>query len=121
MEIFQYEGGKEKKILITVGFDDEGEPKEVFCADFKAGTTLHSIVMDACILLSRLLQHGDMPVELLDSMCQPPSLIGAIAAAIADCKGPRRSEGEPLPGYLPSGPPHAPVPDGAVLEVAHGG
>jgi len=91
---FTVEGGKEVHVLITVGFDEEGEPKEVFCASFKTGTTMNSIVMDACILFSRLLQHGDLPPDLLASMCQPPSLIGAIAAAVAECRGPQLRGGQ---------------------------
>lgn len=77
--------GLEKMILVTVGFDDHG-PREVFCADFKAGTAMHSIVMDACILLSRLLQHGDSPDDILAGMSgggderdHKRSLIGRIA------------------------------------------
>jgi hypothetical protein len=70
-------------LTITVGFDANNRPREVFCADFKAGSDLHAVVMDACILLSRLLQHGDSPAELFASMCSPPSLIGTIARAIA--------------------------------------
>jgi hypothetical protein len=111
------EGGKEVHVLITVGFDEEGEPKEVFCASFKSGTTMNSIVMDACILFSRLLQHGDLPPDLLASMCQPPSLIGAIAAAVAECKGPRRpSLGWAAPVDPPNGP--APISDRAMVEVS---
>jgi len=79
------DGGKEIEITITVGFADREmrEPREVFCNDFKAGTSLHAIVMDACILLSRCLQHGDHPAELARTCCQPPSLVGAIAACVA--------------------------------------
>jgi hypothetical protein len=81
------------RLLLTVGFEvvvhpsTRGPvkyhyPREVFCADFKAGTSLHAIVTDACILYSRLLQHGDDPVALRESMCTPPSLIGQIAKAV---------------------------------------
>ena len=76
-------GQKEMDILITVGYDERHRAKEVFCADFKAGSDLHAIVMDACIPLSRLLQHGDTPDELARSMCEPHSLLGTIAAAVA--------------------------------------
>jgi len=76
--------GKEIKLLITVGFHADGTPREVFCADFKAGSDLHPIVMDACILFSRLLQHDDAPAELARSMCEPPSLLGTIARAVAE-------------------------------------
>lgn len=74
--------GKELNIQVTIGFDAEGKAREVFCGDFKAGSDNQAIVMDSCILLSRLLQHGDTPADLKASMCEPPSLIGAIADAI---------------------------------------
>lgn len=74
--------GKQLKFIVTFGFDRNHDVREVFCADFKAGSDTHSIITDACILLSRLLQHGDSPSELLASMCFPRSLIGTIAAAI---------------------------------------
>jgi hypothetical protein len=80
----QLDGGKTKRILVTVGFDDAGQPREVFCADFKAGTAMHAVIMDACILLSRLLQHGDLPQDLYKALCdKPPSVIGAIACLVA--------------------------------------
>ena len=56
--------GKDIVLLITVGYDmdvDPPAPREVFCANFKAGTALHAIVMDSCILLSLLLQFGETP------------------------------------------------------------
>jgi hypothetical protein len=73
----------ERQITLTVtfGFDENGNVREVFCADFKAGSDMHAAVMDACILLSRLLQHGDPPEELAKTLCEPPSLVGCIARA----------------------------------------
>lgn len=77
--------GTQHKLIITVGYDVTNyQLREVFCADFKAGSDTHATVMDACILLSRLLQHGDTPQELVASMCSPPSLIGTICKAICD-------------------------------------
>ena len=78
------DGGKELKLLLTIGFDSDNKPKEVFCAGFRAGTALETIVMDACILMSRLLQYGNTPQELYKTMAQPPSVLGAIAKAIAE-------------------------------------
>lgn len=75
--------GASIKIVVTVGYDGHGRPAEVFCSDFKAGSETQALVMDACILLSRLLQHGDTPHELVEAMCAPPSLVGSIAKAIA--------------------------------------
>lgn len=75
--------GKNLEFIVTFGYDDEHQVREVFCSDFKAGSDTHANIMDACILLSRLLQHGDAPAALAESMCQPPSLLGTIARAIA--------------------------------------
>ena len=90
--------GKPAHILVTFGFKVElteisvGESvgteskfrvAEVFCADFKAGSDLHAIVMDACILLSRLFQHGDSPKEIADTLGED-SLIKTIAVAAAE-------------------------------------
>lgn len=86
---YTFEGGREARILITIGFDDDGAPKEVFCADFKCGTTLHSEVMDACVLVSRLLQYGEDASELSGAMCEGPSLIGTILNEVSQCHGPR--------------------------------
>lgn len=94
--------GTAQSILITVGFDRHGTAKEVFCADFKAGSDLHAIVMDACILVSRLLQYGDSAAEIAASMCEGPSMIGAIVAAIKD----KRRDDEPeLPLLIDPKPP----------------
>lgn len=79
---FLSSSGKEIKLQITIGYGPRNTILEVFCADFKAGSDNHALVMDACILLSRLLQHGDTPEELVKAMCTPPSLIGAICTAI---------------------------------------
>lgn len=75
------------KIVVTVGYvQREGRfhVREVFCADFKAGTPIQSLAVDSCILLSRLIQHGDTPQDLLEHLCDPPSLIGTICKAICD-------------------------------------
>jgi hypothetical protein len=73
--------GKTISLTVTFGFNEAGEVREVFCADFKAGSDMHAAVTDACILMSRLLQHGDAPEELAKTLCEPPSLIGCIARA----------------------------------------
>ena len=81
---FALAGGKEVKLLVTVGFNSLNKPMEVFASDFKAGTDMHTIIMDACVMMSRLLQHGDTPLELYKALAQPPSVLGAIAKAIAE-------------------------------------
>lgn len=80
-------GDMSTSLLITIGFDGEGNAKEVFCADFKAGSELHALVIDACILISRQLQHGDSAEVLLASLTTDagPSLIGQLLrAAVAE-------------------------------------
>jgi hypothetical protein len=74
---------KQVNLLVTVGFDEQNRVKEVFCADFKAGTDMHAIVMDASILLSRLFQHGDTPREVASALSKG-SLVQTIALAVAD-------------------------------------
>jgi len=74
--------GATKEVLCTVGVEG-GKVLEVFCSDFKVGSDHFAIITDACIVLSRLLQHGDSPADILASMCQPPSLLGHLAAAVA--------------------------------------
>jgi hypothetical protein len=71
------------KILVTISYDNDGKPVAVFCADFKAGTALHAIVMDACIVLSRCLQHGDTPEELRATMT-PGSLLWVVTDAVVE-------------------------------------
>ncbi len=76
--------GQVQPLQVTFGLDAEtGTVREVFCADFKAGSDNHAVITDACVLLSRLMQHGTPLDELAASLCSPPSLIGVIAAAAA--------------------------------------
>lgn len=72
-------------LLLTVGFREPEllTPADVFCSSFKVGTSLNAIVSDACVLLSRLYQHGDSPEAIAKGLSQPPSLVGDIAAAVA--------------------------------------
>ena len=76
------DGDKKIKLLVTIGFDFNNQPMEVFCADFKAGTAMHTIIMNACIIMSRLLQHGNTPQEIYKALAQPPSVLGEIAKAM---------------------------------------
>lgn len=68
--VFHQGSGNQVKLLVTVGFKD-GVPMEVFCADFKAGSEFHALVMDTCILISRLLQHGDSAKVIARSLSHP--------------------------------------------------
>lgn len=72
-------------ILLTVGFREieSVNPAEVFSSSFKTGQTLNAIISDACVLMSRLYQHGDTPQQIADCLSQPPSLVGQIAVVVA--------------------------------------
>jgi hypothetical protein len=73
--------GANTSLLMTVGFGADGKIREIFCASFKAGTGLNVLVMDACVLVSLLLQHGYTTRQIFDTMAQGPSLIGALVKA----------------------------------------
>lgn len=118
--IFHGDAGHQVKVLITIGFNAKDDPIEVFCADFKAGTALHAIVMDACILFSRLLQHGDLPDDLEQSMCQPHSLLGSIAAAVARYQRPAPHRDASPPNPIPASPSPRPVTPSTMEEVPNG-
>lgn len=83
---FAPSGGRTINLIVTVGwkFDDpEHRIREVFCASFSAGSDLQAIVMDACILLARLYQHGDSPAEIAKTLSSDsPSLLCTIARAV---------------------------------------
>ena len=85
---FELASGAAVALTVTFGFDEVGDVREVFCDDFKAGSDMHATVMDACILLSRLLQHGDTPEALATTLCTPLSVIGTIAKAVAQERQP---------------------------------
>lgn len=81
---FAMQGGVTSHIHVTFGFDDDERfVREVFCADFKAGSDYHLLAVDACILISRLLQHGESASSLFESVGRPLSLVGALLEAAA--------------------------------------
>jgi len=78
--------GGEIHMLVTFGYYGAGDHRvrEVFCADFKAGSDQHTLVIDASIVVSRLLQTGVTPRALLSSLSEPRSIIGSILEAAAE-------------------------------------
>jgi hypothetical protein len=81
-ENFPVEAGNFRMIM-TVGFYEDGRPGEVFVSGTKAGTELDSIARDAAVLLSLAMQHG-VPLETVahavtrDSSGAPSSVMGAL-------------------------------------------
>lgn len=79
------------KFHISIGFDNECKPLEVFYSDgIKSGQDLRATIVDACIAISLALQYGCPPSDLTKSMNRdvhtldvPASVIGVIAEAVA--------------------------------------
>ena len=68
---------------VTVGFELDGRPREVFCHGSKVGSGMDLILDDACVALSLLLQHDIEPQSLAYSMGRlgdgaAASIIGAL-------------------------------------------
>lgn len=84
------------RFTMTVGFDLQARPREVFADGARIGTDLGHVISDACVVISLALQHGCPPVLLPKSMgrvpdlfagpenCRPASVLGSIAAAVAE-------------------------------------
>ncbi|MCH8998776.1 MAG: ribonucleotide reductase [Proteobacteria bacterium] len=73
---------------VTVGFDLDGRPREVFCHGSKVGSSMDLILDDACVALSLLLQHGVDPQSLAHSMGRlgdgaAASIIGALVDLVS--------------------------------------
>jgi hypothetical protein len=76
------------QFTVTVGVFPDGRPGEVFARGARAGSQLDGLIDDACILVSRLLQHGEASSILVQSLGRdgdrPASVIGAIAEIVND-------------------------------------
>ena len=92
--VWQTEGA-EFPFFVTMGFDPaDNRLREVFYADGqKSGAQLQASIIDACILISRLLQYGDTPEAILRGMStvplwggeeKPASVVGAVVAAVVE-------------------------------------
>lgn len=83
------------RFAVTIGFYDDGRPGEVFVHGTRTGSTLDSLLADACVVISVLMQHGIEPRELAASMgwlgnAEPASVLGAVIdlAAAANAAAP---------------------------------
>lgn len=85
-----------RRYSLCVGYDENGNAREVFADGEKFGSAMQAFVSDACIIISIALQHGISRDELARSLGVIPayhdgqettqfaSPIGAILAAIED-------------------------------------
>lgn len=84
------------RFTVTVGFFPDGRPGEVFTHGMRTGSSLDSLLVDACVAVSWLLQHKVDPRELAASMgrqgnAEPASIIGAVVDHIAHATFPLAS------------------------------
>lgn len=91
---WNYPGFQDQKLIVTFGFGDNRKVREVFCASFRGYSEICAMANDACILLSRLLQHGEDIANIAAALSEnrqegaasgpPASMIGAICRAAAE-------------------------------------
>ena len=72
----EFEGAR---YTVTIGYQQDGTPAEVFCHGAKSGSAMDRLLDDACVALSLLLQHDVDPAALAHSMGR---LQGGVAASI---------------------------------------
>lgn len=85
-----------RKLTVTVGFDMDALPKEVFASGAKEGSDMAATIADACVVISLALQHGATPEGLSRSLGRvpafvdgaesdgPASVIGAVLAVVEE-------------------------------------
>lgn len=83
-----------KPITVCIGYDHEGQPREVFADGAKEGSGVQSLLDDVCVVVSIALQHGIDPSALGKSLGavpahfdgepteRPASAVGAIIACL---------------------------------------
>lgn len=64
--------GSDLHVIATFGIDHQHKVREVFCSSFKDGADIRAFVMDACVCLSLLLQHGYSVQDLRGKMTPTP-------------------------------------------------
>ncbi len=79
---------------VSIGFDRDGAAREIFVKGMKSGSALAEFADDMCILVSRLLQHGERAADLSTSLggqretgVAPPTLVCAALAIAARLEG----------------------------------
>lgn len=84
-----------QRLVVSVGFDDEGRAREVFLRGFKIGSTMDALLDDAVVHMSLLLQAGYRAAELAKHLgregvepdaqvASPLGLVARVAAEIEE-------------------------------------
>ena len=87
----QYDG---HTYLISTGFDDAGQVREIFIKGHRQGSMLDALLDDAAIVVSHHLQRGGTAAQLRKSMSrlgggigvatEPASPVGAVVDLVAE-------------------------------------
>lgn len=65
----------EQVFTICIGFDEAGQPREVFVDGPKQGSLLRHLLSDACVCISVALQNGIEPAHLGASLPTVPAFV----------------------------------------------
>jgi hypothetical protein len=68
-------------LTASIGFDETGQPAEVFLSGAKDGSGMAAIIDDASVVISIALQHGIPAKVLAKSISRAPDPMGRITAA----------------------------------------
>lgn len=63
---------KGHRFSVTVGYDQEGAPMEVFADSARIGTDMAHTIADACVVISLALQYGCPAADLPKSIGRVP-------------------------------------------------
>jgi hypothetical protein len=88
---------KSVKLVVTYGFDDNEEIREIFINAAKTGEDIEVMMNDAATAFSIALQSGRTPAELYKSMrrdkrSRPASILGFVLRDMAKQAGQLESE-----------------------------
>ena len=84
-----------KKLTVTVGFDEADRICEVFADYAKPGSDTHAVLSDGLVMMSYVLQHGidveDLARHLgregIDPLAPAASILGYVAITAAEMAG----------------------------------
>ncbi len=92
-ELVYQDGALQLTYLVSAGFDDAGDIREVFIKGLKCGSMLDALLDDAAVVISLAMQRGATAAELRHSMSRlggglgtatvPASPIGAVVDLVA--------------------------------------
>lgn len=82
------------QLTATIGFDEEGAPREIFLSGAKDGSGIAALLADASVIISVALQHrvpasvmaksvGRIPTEIDGPAIKPLTVLGEALALIA--------------------------------------